>query len=267
MMPHNDSITETPLNSDKRVAVVRRGDVVLRPVEPWTATVHALLRHLETVGFAGAPRVIGTGFDAQGRETLSYVAGDVLNPQPWGDDAIFALGQLLRAFHDAAASFTPPPDPVWQPWFCREIGGAERIIGHCDTAPWNVVSRAGVPVAFVDWELAGPIDPRMELAHTAWCNARLFDDDVAAREGLASPEARARQVRRLLDGYALPRAERVGFVDAMVAFAVHAAAWEAIEAKVTHHTRDVKPLWAVAWRTRSAAWMLRHRAILEYALR
>jgi len=52
----------------------------------------------------------------------------------------------------------------------------------------------------------------------------------------------------------------------MVTFAVHAAAWEAIEAKVTHHTRDVKPLWAIAWRTRSAAWMLRHRAILEHAL-
>jgi len=190
MMPHHDHITETPLNSDKRVAVMRRGDVVLRPVGPWTATIHVFLRHLETVGFAGAPRVIGTGFDAQGRETLSYVAGDVLNPQPWTDEAMLALGQLLRAFHDATASFTPPPDPVWQPWFCREIGGAERIIGHCDTAPWNVVSRARVPVAFVDWELAGPIDPRMELAHTAWCNARLFDNNVAAREGLASPEAR-----------------------------------------------------------------------------
>ncbi len=63
-------------------------------------------------------------------------------------------------------------------------------MGHWDTAPWNVVSRNGMPMAFVDWEFAGPIDPRMALAHIAWCNARLFDEDVAVREGLASPKAR-----------------------------------------------------------------------------
>ncbi len=83
---------------------------------------------------------------------------------------------------------------------------------------------------------------------------------------MALPEARARQVRRLLAGYGLSRAERVGVVNAIVAFAVHAVTWEAIEAKVTHDTRATKPLWAIVWRTRSAAWMLRYRAILDYAL-
>ncbi len=177
-----------------------------------------------------------------------------------------ALGWLLRQFHDAAATFVVPEGAVWRPWFCRDISGPRRIIGHSDTAPWNVVSRGGLPVAFVDWELAGPIDPTMEIAQTAWCGVRLFDDDVAAREGLASPEDRARQVRLFADGYGLSRADRAGFVDAMVEFAVHAAAWEAIEPNVTHDTRDVTPLWAIAWRTRSAAWMLRHRVVLARAL-
>jgi Tol biopolymer transport system component len=36
--------------------------------------VHALLRHLESVGFEGAPRVVG--FDDSGREVLTYVDGD-----------------------------------------------------------------------------------------------------------------------------------------------------------------------------------------------
>lgn len=263
---HTTDTAETLLSGGGRTTVTRNGDVVFREVGPWAASVQSLLRHLERVGFAGAPRVIGAGFDARGRETLSFVSGEVINPKPWPDDAMHRLGHMLRAFHDATASFIVPGGALWQPWFCREIGGQARIIGHCDTAPWNVVSRDGSPVAFVDWELAGPIDPRMELAHTAWCNVRLFDDDVAAREGLAAPEVRARQIRLFLDGYALPRADRVSFVDTMIAFAIHAAAWEAIEPNVTHDTQDVTPLWAIAWRTRSAAWMLRHRTTLEHAL-
>ena len=34
-----------------------------------------LLRHLENVGLAAAPQVIGSGFDARGRETVAYIDG------------------------------------------------------------------------------------------------------------------------------------------------------------------------------------------------
>ena len=44
--------------------VVRHDDTILRAVQPWTPTIHALLRHLEAVGFTGAPRVVGDGYDA-----------------------------------------------------------------------------------------------------------------------------------------------------------------------------------------------------------
>ena len=57
-------------------AVYRHGQVVVREAGPWTATVHSLLRHLEDVGFAGAPRVVGSGFDTEGRETLRYIDGE-----------------------------------------------------------------------------------------------------------------------------------------------------------------------------------------------
>src|SRR5206468_6807891 len=53
-------------------AVHRQGDVVIRDAGPWTPAVHALLRHLEEAGFAGAPRLVGTGLDAGGRETLTF---------------------------------------------------------------------------------------------------------------------------------------------------------------------------------------------------
>ena len=54
-------------------AVVRVGDTVRRPVGEWTPAVHALLHHLEDVGFSAAPRVLG--IDAQGREVLTYCEG------------------------------------------------------------------------------------------------------------------------------------------------------------------------------------------------
>src|SRR5512147_2492199 len=96
---------------DPRWAPVRVGDTVRRPggLDPG---VRGLLRHLEAVGFDGAPRHLG--IDERGREVLSFVAGEVpLPPYPaWSmtDRALADLGALVRRFHDAAATFTPPAD-------------------------------------------------------------------------------------------------------------------------------------------------------------
>jgi hypothetical protein len=65
-----------PLSERKQVH--RSGNLTVRPSAPWTSAVHALLRHLETVGFAGSPRVVGTGIDPAGREMVEFVAGDVV---------------------------------------------------------------------------------------------------------------------------------------------------------------------------------------------
>lgn len=73
------STHEEPLGGGNvSAAVVRIGDTVRRPTGPWTPAVHGLLRHLEQVGFLGAPRVLGS--DEQDREILEYVPGSV----PWG---------------------------------------------------------------------------------------------------------------------------------------------------------------------------------------
>ena len=91
----------------------RRGDVVLRPAGPWTPTLHSLLRHLEDVGFAGSPRVVGTGFAADGRETLSYIEGEVADSGPGTVEGALAIGNLLRELHETTASFRPEPDATW----------------------------------------------------------------------------------------------------------------------------------------------------------
>jgi hypothetical protein len=143
--------------------VVRHDNTILRPVQPWTATIHALLRHLEAVGFTGAPRVVGDGYDGRGNEVLTYIEGEVAHPNSWSDDGIWRVGRLLRELHDATASFQPPEDAVWQPWYFHSDAPGS-IVGHCDTGPWHVVARDGRPVAFIDWTLAGPTDRRDEIA-------------------------------------------------------------------------------------------------------
>lgn len=142
-----------------RPSKAQRGDgVVLRPSGPWSATVHALLRHLEAVGFSAAPRVIGGGFADDGRETLSFAPGTSPQPHPWSDDAVAEIGRLLRQLHWATAAFAPPAGARWQPWFGRHLPGSDRVISHCDLGPWNIIARGGLPVAFVDWEFAGPVE-------------------------------------------------------------------------------------------------------------
>jgi hypothetical protein len=53
--------------------VVRVGDTVRRPTGRWSWAVHALLLHLEAVGFERAPRLLG--IDDAGREVLSFLPG------------------------------------------------------------------------------------------------------------------------------------------------------------------------------------------------
>lgn len=52
----------------------------------------------------------------------------------------------------------------------------------------------------------------------------------------------------------------------MIEYAIRDCAAEADKAQVTPASADPAPLWALAWRSRSAAWMIRHRALLEGAI-
>jgi aminoglycoside phosphotransferase (APT) family kinase protein len=260
-----------------RGAVFRRGSVVVKETGPWAATVDALLRHLEAVGYAWAPRPLGVATDGAGRPTLRYryVEGEAAPTGPWGLEGVVAIGRRLRELHEATASFRPPRDAVYKLWFGRALGGPRRVIGHCDVAPWNLIARGGLPVALVDWEVAGPVDPLVEVAQACWLNVKLHDDVVAAREGLPPLADRARQLRAMVDAYGLTARQRRGFVDRMIELAVHYAVYQAedggyppdaIGAEARSERPDPRLLWAVVWPARAAAWMLRHRRTLQSAL-
>ncbi len=256
---------EVLLTGGSRTLVSREGNAVYRPAAPWSQTTIALLQHLEVVGYSYSPRVIGNGFDAAGREVLEYVEGNT-HPQPWPDLAFYRIGQMLHDLHVATASFQVPSDAVWRAWYGRDLKGLRPVIGHCDTGPWNIVASGDLPVALIDWEEAGPVDARFELAQACWLNAQLYDDDLAEKMKLGSPIQRARQVSALLDGYELASRDRLGFTDVLLKCALLDAANEAIEAGVTSETVAADSLWAITWRTRSAAWIYRNQSLLEKAI-
>jgi aminoglycoside phosphotransferase (APT) family kinase protein len=153
---------EVPLaGGDVTEGLVRVGDTVRRPVGPHSPLVHALLTHLESVGFEGAPRFLG--IDGSGREVLSYIDGEVAGrPRPpWIADEtrLASVGRLVRAYDDAAASFTPPADAVLETeQACAGIPPAPayppELIGHVDITPENVVFRDGQAYALIDFDLA-----------------------------------------------------------------------------------------------------------------
>jgi hypothetical protein len=99
-------------------AVVRVGPHVLRPSNPSSPSIHRFLSALRDAGFDGVPEPVG--IDADGRERLVFIEGDVpLPPYPdWArsNGAIVSIAGLLRRMHDAAASIGPsvpaPTDDV-----------------------------------------------------------------------------------------------------------------------------------------------------------
>ncbi len=145
--------------------VVRVGDTVRRP--GMAAPVRALLRHLEAVGFRGAPRHLG--IDEQGRDVLSWFEGDVaVPPYPdWAltDAAIESLGRLVRDYHEAAASFDAGGSTGWSAEWSDPAGGP--VVCHNDLFPENVVFRDGEVVALIDFDVAAPGRALWDLAIAA----------------------------------------------------------------------------------------------------
>jgi hypothetical protein len=245
--------------------VVRHGDTILRPAQPWTPTIHALLRHLEAVGFAGAP-----GWSA----TATTDRATKCSPTSRARSSTRTHGAMRQsgASGGCCASSTTPPQasaPRRRRSGSRGTSTATRPARSSATA--TPAPGTSWPVMACRWPSStgpwpGPTDRRDEVAATGWWNAQLHDDDIAEANHRADAVTRGAQLRQFLDGYGLPAAEGAGLVTHMIEFAIRDCAWEAIRAQVTPESTDPTPLWALAWRARAAAWMIRHRPTLQHAI-
>jgi hypothetical protein len=168
--PEGDDV-EVPLPGGlaNRGRVVRVGDTVRRPQRRTSPATHALLRHLEAVGFDGAPRFLGV--DGQGREVLTYIPGSTAVPpyadRALGDDALVSVAELLRSYHQAVADFDPTPH-AWPQSPPEPYAG--ELVSPNDPNLDNIVFREGRAVALLDFDLASPGCRLWDVA----CAARLW---------------------------------------------------------------------------------------------
>jgi hypothetical protein len=200
---------ETPLGGGNLSTVVRVGDTVRRPLRPWSAAVHGLLRHLAARGFDGAPRFLGV--DDRGREILTFIAGEVgAYPLPtymWSDEALAGAARLLRRLHDATLGYVAPDGAVWQ--FAYPDPARHEVICHNDVAPYNMVFVDGRPHALIDFDTAGPCPRIWDLAYAAYTFVPLASF-VPLADGRTVPYEsqhageRARRLWLLQDAYGLP---------------------------------------------------------------
>lgn len=162
---------------------VRVGRTVRRPWGGWTPAVHALLAHLAAAGLTEVPLPIGR--DSLGREALTFVPGQVIDPDDPADTApdellVDAVG-WLRRFHDAVATFRHPG-----PWRTTPPPSGDQIVCHHDFAPYNaaVSSSATGPrlVGVFDWDMAGAGTPLDDVSFAAWNWIPLHRGDLGTAE-------------------------------------------------------------------------------------
>jgi Ser/Thr protein kinase RdoA (MazF antagonist) len=267
---------EIPLaGGDVTEGLVRVGDTVRRPRQPWSDPVAAYLAHLTARGFP-APRWLGV--DSAGRDILDFLPGDVPGspPEPWActDQVLAAVGRFVRRLHEASAGFEPPAGARWfgtdrvvdlPPGLPPLFEGPPELVSHSDLTPQNMVFRDGEPAGLIDFDLTRPTVRLADVVNTAihWVP---LSDPVDRAAGYAGMDVPAR-LAILVDAYGLDADRRAGFL----ALARRGAqrAWHNMKAAAEQRGGG----WARMWDEgvgdiikRRGEWLVRDGAALRAAL-
>ncbi len=78
-----------------------------------------------------------------------------------------------------------------------------EVVSHGDLGPWNTVYRDGVPVAFIDWDSAEPVEPVADLAAAAWAFVPLAPPAQLAQAGFDPLPDLPERLRLFVDAYGL----------------------------------------------------------------
>ncbi|TDD62923.1 aminoglycoside phosphotransferase family protein [Kribbella antibiotica] len=205
--------------------------------------VRGLLRHLESVGFTGAPRYLG--LDSAGREVLTYIQGEVAGrPRPaWvaDEDRMVSVAELVRAYHDAVLDFGIPdniPAPI-EPPHLPDLNDPPELIGHQDITPENIVFREGRAYALIDFDMARPVSRLREVVNLMlwWAPFGADEDLDPPLRGLNRPH----RARLIADAYGLAEVDRPRLMP--LAVALNERAWHTMK----HRAETQGGGWARMW--------------------
>ena len=240
--------------------VIRIGDTIRRPANRWTPAVHRLLRHLEDVGFDGAPRALG--FDDVGREILSFIPGEPAR-RPWPahlleSDGVIQLARYLADYHEAVTSYRPPTDAVWH---LPELQWKEgMIIRHGDLGPWNSIWSGTTLKGMIDWDFAEPGYAMADVAQLASRIVPLRGEDHWKKAGFLTRPDMKQRLALLAETYG---SEPPEILDAVIETQNESAR------RIEHFGKQGLHPWSIFWERddhqderREQAWLLEHRESL-----
>ncbi|OOF09173.1 MULTISPECIES: phosphotransferase [unclassified Salinivibrio] len=201
------------LSGGRESAIYRDGEIIYRPLQLWSPTIHKLLTHLQSSGLTESPRFLGI----EGKqEKLSFVVGDTYNYPLVGaiatSEALRSAAKLLRKIHDSTASFVSNNDIVNLPWMLDPREPFE-VICHGDFTPYNVALSGNSVVGVFDFDTAHPASRVWDLAYSIYCWAPFKTDSI---DGLGTMEEQLLRARLFCDSYDATYSQREQLADAMV---------------------------------------------------
>lgn len=166
--------------------VVRIGGTVRKP---WSASTASVVAFVEALRSAGVDAPAPMGRDEHGRQVQEFVPGTLaINADPLSQAELHRVGGMVRAIHDASATYVPSDDAVWE---TAIPAPASELVCHNDLAPWNLL--IGERWMFIDWDAAAPSTRVWDLAYSA----QAFTLSDTSR----NPRFAAENLAAFLDGY------------------------------------------------------------------
>ncbi len=202
------------LSGGRKSAIYRYGDVVYRPLQPWSPTIHQLLKHLEHSNVHQCPRFIGI---KENQEILSFITGDTYNYPLVGAitsaEALTSAAKLLRKIHDATASLLSQMDLSKQQWMLEPKEPFE-VVCHGDFTPYNVALSKNLVVGVFDFDTAHPAPRVWDLAYSVYCWSPFKTHSL---DKLGSIKEQVARAKLFCDSYGATAPEREQLTDMIVA--------------------------------------------------
>lgn len=143
------------------------------------------------------------GSDEHGRQVQEFIPGTLaIHADPLSQADLYRVGEMVRAIHDASATYIPPEDAVWE---TAIPAPASELVCHNDLAPWNLL--IGDRWMFIDWDASAPSARVWDLAYSA----QAFTLSGTSRD----PSLAADDLSAFVDGYRADDSMRRLLPDAM----------------------------------------------------